>query len=208
MAVYTGPACRRCRALGVKLFLKGDRCFTDKCAFERRPFPPGKTRNYRRKLSSYAEHLMEKQKAKAVYGVLERQFRRYFMEAKRLRGETGANLVVLLERRLDNVVYRSGFASSRREARRLVSHGHIKVNDRKVDVSSYLVKKGDTITVSEKMKNKEEFKSRFEENARRMATSWINVDLDNVSATFVDIPTRDDIQPPFNENAIVELYSK
>ena len=208
MAVYTGPACRRCRALGVKLFLKGDRCFTDKCAFERRPFPPGKARNYRRKLSSYAEHLIEKQKAKAVYGVLERQFRRYFMEAKRLRGETGANLVVLLERRLDNVVYRSGFASSRREARRLVSHGHIKVNNRKVDVSSYLVKKGDTITVSEKMKNKEEFKSRFEENARRMATSWISVDLDNVSATFVDIPTRDDIQPPFNENAIVELYSK
>ncbi len=208
MAVYTEPACRRCRALGVKLFLKGDRCFTDKCAFERRPYPPGKTRNFRRKLSSYAEHLREKQKAKAVYGVLERQFRRYFQEAKRLKGETGANLVVLLERRLDNVVYRAGFASSRREARRLVSHGHIRVNGRKVDIPSYLVKKGDVVSVAEKIKNKEEFKARFEENARRMASSWINVDLDNVSAIFADIPTRDDIQPPFNENAIVELYSK
>ncbi len=208
MAVYTGPACRRCRALGVKLFLKGERCFTDKCAFERRPYPPGKVRNYRRKLSSYAEHLMEKQKAKAVYGVLERQFRKYFKEAKRLKGETGANLVILLERRLDNVVYRAGFASSRREARRLVTHGHIRVNGKKVNIPSYLVKKGDVISVSDKIKNKEEFKSRFEENARRMAASWISVDLDNVSATFMDIPTRDDIQPPFNENAIVELYSK
>ena len=208
MAVYTGPACRRCRALGVKLFLKGEKCFTDKCAFERRPYPPGKTRNYRKKLSSYAEHLMEKQKAKTAYGVLERQFRRYFKEAKGQKGETGANLVILLERRLDNVVYRSGFASSRKEARRLVSHDHIRVNGKKVNISSYLVKKGDVISVSEKMKGKEEFKNMFEENAKRMASSWINVDLDNVSATFVDIPTRDDIQPPFNENAIVELYSK
>ena len=208
MAVYTGPACRRCRALGVKLFLKGDRCFTDKCAFERRPYPPGKTRNYRRKLSSYAEHLMEKQKAKAVYGVLERQFRRYFEEAKRQKGETGANLVVLLERRLDNVVYRAGFASSRREARRLVSHGHVRVNGKKVDIPSYLVRKGDVISIADKMKNKEEFRRKFEENARRMAASWMNLDLDNVTATFVDYPTRDDVQPPFNENAIVELYSK
>ncbi|AEA34306.1 30S ribosomal protein S4 [Hippea maritima] len=208
MAVYTGPACRRCRALGVKLFLKGDRCFTDKCAFERRPYPPGKSRNARRKMSSYGLHLAEKQKAKAEYGVLERQFRKYFEEAKRQKGETGANLVVLLERRLDNVVYRSGMASSRREARRLVTHGHIRVNGHKVDIPSYLVRKGDVITVSDKMKAKEEFKRRFEENSRRMSASWINVDLDNVSATFVDMPTRDDVQPPFNENAIVELYSK
>ncbi|WP_035589626.1 30S ribosomal protein S4 [Hippea jasoniae] len=208
MAVYTGPACRRCRALGVKLFLKGERCFTDKCAFERRPYPPGKSRNTRRKLSSYALHLAEKQKAKAVYGVLERQFRRYFEEAKRQKGETGANLVILLERRLDNVVYRAGFASSRREARRLVAHGHIKVNGKKVNIPSYLVKKGDVVSVSDKMKSKEEFKQRFEENARRSSASWIVVDMDNVSATFADIPTRDDVQPPFNENAIVELYSK
>ncbi len=208
MAVYTGPACRRCRALGVKLFLKGERCFTDKCAFERRPYPPGKTKNTRRKLSSYALHLMEKQKAKAVYGVLERQFRKYFEEAKRQKGETGANLVTLLERRLDNVVYRAGFASSRREARRLVSHGHIRVNGKKVDIPSYLVKKGDVISVSDKMKNKEEFKNKFEENTRRSAVSWISVDLDKAEAIFNDYPTRDDVQPPFNENAIVELYSK
>ncbi len=208
MAVYNGPVCKRCRALGVKLFLKGDKCFTDKCPFEKRPYPPGKDRSYRRKITSYGEHLMEKQKAKAVYGVLERQFRIYFKEAKRQKGETGANLVKLLERRLDNVVYRAGMASSRKQARRLVSHGHILVNGRKVDIPSYLVRKGDVISLSEKMKNKEEIRARFEENVKRGVASWISVDLDKMSATFNDIPTRDDIQPPFNENAIVELYSK
>ncbi len=208
MAVYNGPVCKRCRALGVKLFLKGDKCFTDKCPFEKRPYPPGKDRNYRRKITSYGEHLMEKQKAKAVYGVLERQFRIYFKEAKRQKGETGANLVRLLERRLDNVVYRAGMASSRKQARRLVSHGHIRVNGKKVNIPSYLLKKGDVITVSEKMKANEEFRIRFEENVRRGVSSWISVDLDKMSATFSDIPTREDIQPPFNENAIVELYSK
>ncbi len=208
MAVYNDAVCKRCRALGVKLFLKGDRCFTDKCAFEKRPYGPGKNKASRKKITSYGEHLMEKQKAKAVYGVLERQFRKYFYEAKKQKGETGANLVQLLECRLDNVVFRSGMASSRKEARRLVSHGHILLNGRKVNVPSYLLKKGDSVSLSAKMKTKEEIKSKFEESARRGVASWISVDIDNMSATFVDIPTKEDIQPPFNENAIVELYSK
>ena len=208
MAVYNDAVCKRCRALGTKLFLKGERCFTDKCAFEKRPYGPGKNKGSRRKITSYGEHLMEKQKAKAVYGVLERQFRKYFYEAKKQKGETGVNLVQLLERRLDNVIFRAGFASSRKEARRLVSHGHILVNGIKVNVPSYILKKGDVISLSEKMKAKEEVKSKFEDNSRRGVSSWISVDIDKMSATFVDIPTKEDIQPPFNENAIVELYSK
>ena len=208
MAVYNDAVCKRCRALGTKLFLKGERCFTDKCAFEKRPYGPGKSKGSRRKITSYGEHLMEKQKAKAVYGVLERQFRKYFYEAKKQKGETGVNLVQLVERRLDNVIFRAGFASSRKEARRLVSHGHILVNGIKVNVPSYILKKGDVISLSEKMKAKEEVKSKFEDNSRRGVSSWISVDIDKMSATFVDIPTKEDIQPPFNENAIVELYSK
>ena len=208
MAVYNDAVCKRCRALGTKLFLKGERCFTDKCAFEKRPYGPGKSKGSRRKITSYGEHLMEKQKAKAVYGVLERQFRKYFYEAKKQKGETGVNLVQLLERRLDNVIFRAGFASSRKEARRLVSHGHILVNAKKVNIPSYLLKKGDTISLSEKVKNNEDVKNRFEEAAKRGVVSWISVDMDKFSASFVDIPTKEDVQPPFNDNAIVELYSK
>ncbi len=208
MAVYNGPTCKRCRALGVKLFLKGEKCFTDKCPFEKRPYRPGKDKSSRRKITNYAEHLMEKQKAKTIYGVLEKQFRKYFAEAKRQKGETGENLVKLLERRLDNVVFRAGMASSRKEARRLVSHGHILVNNKKVNIPSYLLKKGDSISLSEKIKSNDQIKSRFEENAKRGVVSWISVDIDKSSAIFVDVPTKEDIQPPFNENAIVELYSK
>jgi small subunit ribosomal protein S4 len=208
MAVYNGPACKRCRALGVKLFLKGDKCMTDKCPFEKRPYRPGKEKTSRRKVTNYAEHLMEKQKARTIYGVMERQFRKYFAEAKRQKGETGENLVRLLERRLDNVVFRSGMASSRKEARRLVSHGHIRVNNRKVNIPSFLVKKGDTVSFSDKIRAQEDIKNRFEENSKRGVVSWISVDMDKFSATFVDIPTKEDVQPPFNDNAIVELYSK
>ncbi len=208
MAVYNGPACKKCRALGVKLFLKGEKCLTDKCPFEKRPYRPGKEKTSRRKITNYAEHLMEKQRAKTIYGVMERQFRKYFAQAKRQKGETGENLIRLLERRLDNIVFRAGIASSRKEARRLVSHGHIKVNERKVNIPSYLVNKGDTIGLSNKIKANEIVKNRFEENAKRGTVSWISVDIDKLSAIFVDIPTKDDVQPPFNENAIVELYSK
>lgn len=208
MAVYNDAVCKRCRALGTKLFLKGEKCFTDKCAFEKRPYKPGKNKASRKKITSYAEHLMEKQKAKAIYGVLERQFRKYFSEAKKHKGETGINLIQLLERRLDNVVFRSGLASSRKEARRLVSHGHVLVNGKKVNIPSYILKKGDTVSLSEKMKSKEEAKIKFENNSKRGIASWISVDLDKMSATFVDIPTKEDVQPPFNESAIVELYSK
>ncbi len=208
MAVYNGPACKRCRALGAKLFLKGEKCFTNKCPFEKRPYRPGKDKSSRRKITNYAEHLMEKQKARTIYGVMERQFRKYFAQAKKQKGETGENLVRLLERRLDNVVFRSGMASSRKEARRLVSHGHILVNAKKVNIPSYLLKKGDTISLSEKVKNNEDVKNRFEEAAKRGVVSWISVDMDKFSASFVDIPTKEDVQPPFNDNAIVELYSK
>ncbi len=208
MAVYNDAVCKRCRALGTKLFLKGERCFTAKCAFEKRPYAPGKNKASRKKITSYGEHLKEKQKAKAVYGILERQFRKYFFEAKKKKGETGINLVQLLESRLDNIVFRAGIASSRKEARRLVSHGHITVNGRKVNIPSYLLRKGDTISLSEKIKAKEEIKSKFEDNSRRGVASWISTDIDKLSATLVDIPTKEDIQPPFNENAIVELYSK
>ncbi len=208
MAVYNDAICKRCRALGAKLFLKGERCFTSKCAFEKRPYAPGKNKISRRKTTSYAEHLKEKQKAKTIYGVLEKQFRKYFAEASRQKGETGINLISILERRLDNVVFRAGIATSRKEARRLVSHGHIVVNGRKVNIPSYLLKKGDIISLSEKSKTKEEFKNRFEESAKRTASSWISVDTSNLSATFTDVPTKEDIQPQFNENAIVEIYSK
>ncbi len=208
MAVYHDGACRRCRALGVKLFLKGDKCFTNKCAFERRPYPPGKSRMMRRKESNYALHLKEKQRAKAIYGIVERQFRNYFFEAKKQRGETGENLVRLLERRLDNVAFRAGFAASRRQARQLVSHGHIYVNGRKVRIASYLLKKGDVVKLSDKIASKEGFKEQFENRARNVSYPWLSVDVDLLSVKFMDVPAREDVQPPFNPNAIVELYSK
>lgn len=208
MAVYNDATCKKCRALGTKLFLKGDKCFTDKCAFEKKPYPPGKNKISRRKKSSYSVHLMEKQKAKVLYGILEKQFRKYFFKAKMQKGETGENLVKLLERRLDNVVFRSGMASSRKEARRLVSHGHIIVNDRKVNIPSYILKKGDVVGFSKKTKEKEDIKQTFDDRVKRGISPWIVADLDKLNVTFSDIPNKEDVQPPFSANAIVELYSK
>ena len=208
MAVYNDAMCKKCRALGSKLFLKGEKCFTDKCAFEKKPYPPGKNRISRRRKSSYYSHLIEKQKAKILYGILERQFRKYFFKAKMQRGETGENLIKLLERRLDNVLFRSGMASSRKEARRLISHGHIIVNGRKVNIPSYILKKSDVVSFSKKTKEREDIKQTFSERVKRGISPWIVADLDKLNITFSDIPNKEDIQPPFSANAIVELYSK
>ncbi len=197
--------CKLCRQLGVKLYLKGDRCLTEKCAFERRPYPPGKERFQRRKVSDYAIHLMEKQKARAIYGVRERQFRRYFFKAKREKGRTGENLVRILESRLDNMLYRAGFAASRRQARQMISHRFVKVNGRIVNIPSYLLRKGDVVELA---KENDFIKARVEEAVKRGIPSWFQVDADKLAFTVLNIPSTGDVNLPFNENAIVELYSK
>ncbi|MCD6133667.1 MAG: 30S ribosomal protein S4 [Deltaproteobacteria bacterium] len=197
--------CKLCRQLGVKLYLKGDRCLTEKCAFERRPYPPGKERFQRRKISDYAIHLMEKQKARAIYGVRERQFRRYFFKAKREKGRTGENLVRILESRLDNMLYRAGFATSRRQARQMISHRFVKVNGRIVNIPSYLLRKGDVVALA---KENDFIKAGIEEAVKRGIPSWFQVDADKLTFTVLNIPSTGDVNLPFNENAIVELYSK
>jgi len=208
MAVYNGPLCRRCRALGLKLFLKGERCLTDKCAFERSPYPPGKDKSARRKLKSYTEHLIEKQKAKAYYGVLERQFKRYFEKAKKMKGQTGENLVRILESRLDNVVYKAGFAISRKQARQMISHGHILLNGKKANVSSLLVSKNDVISVKGKMKNSQELIERVESAYKSGIAPWLDLDKNNLTVRVIDLPPIDEIRVPFKADTIVELYSR
>lgn len=208
MAVYNGPLCRRCRALGLKLFLKGDRCVTEKCAFEKSPYPPGKDKSSRRKLKSYTEHLIEKQKAKSYYGVLERQFRRYFKNAKQMQGQTGENLVKILECRLDNVVYKSGFAVSKKQARQLISHGNVILNGRKTTIPSLIVSKNDTISVSEKIKNSQELKDRIDYAYKSGIAPWLSLDVGNLTVKVLDIPSIEDIRVPFKADTIVELYSR
>ncbi len=208
MARYRGPVCRLCRREGVKLFLKGDRCYTDKCAMERRPYPPGQHGQMRRKKTEYALLLREKQKLKRIYGVLENQFRRYFEEAERQKGVTGENLLILLERRLDNVVYRMGFANSRNQARQLVRHGHILVNGKKVDIPSYLVEVGDEISIREKSREIPFIKEAIESIPRRGIPSWLEVDHDHFKGTVKALPTREEIAIPVQEQLIVEFYSK
>ncbi len=208
MARYTGALCRLCRREGEKLFLKGDRCYTDKCAVERRRYGPGQHGQRRRKLSDYAIQLREKQKAKEIYGVLERQFKRYYHMAERRKGVTGTNLLQILERRLDNVVYRLGFACNRRQARQLVNHGHFMVNDRKVNIPSFLVKPGDIISVREKSKNLSVIAENVAKIEHRGIPSWLEVDTNNLSGKVVRLPTRDEIDIPVQEQLIVELYSK
>lgn len=208
MARYTGPSCRLCRREGMKLYLKGERCYTDKCAIVRRNYAPGQHGQVRRKLSEYGIQLREKQKARRIYGVLERQFRNYFELAERQPGATGENLLRLLERRLDNVVYRMGFASSRNEARQLVSHGHFTVNGRKVNIPSYLVKVGDVIAVKESSKEKPKFKDLAEMAAHRTPPAWLSVDAENMTGKVLAYPAREDIDVPISEHLIVELYSK
>jgi small subunit ribosomal protein S4 len=206
MARYTGAHCRQCRREGMKLFLKGDRCYTDKCAFARRGYAPGQHGQGKKKLSNYGVQLREKQKAKRIYELLEGQFRKYYEKAERMRGITGENLLKLLEMRLDNVVFRLGYGSSRREARQLVNHGHFLVNGRKVDIPSFDVSVGDVITVSEKSRSSERFKV-FAENPKALP-NWIQGNVENFEGKIVAEPARADIDIPVNETLIVELYSK
>lgn len=207
MARYTEAVCRMCRREGQKLFLKGDRCYT-KCALENRSYPPGQHGQGRSKSSEYGQQLREKQKAKRYYGVLESQFRSYYEMAERRQGKTGENLLSILECRLDNVVYRLGFAMSRAEARQMVSHGHFTVNGRKVNIPSYQVKPGMVITLKESSRGLEKIKANVEANSSRPAPKWLEYDANNQIAKVVAVPARDDIDLPIEEHLIVELYSK
>jgi small subunit ribosomal protein S4 len=200
--------CRLCRRENLKLFLKGERCYTDKCAIERRNYPPGQHGQGRPKFSEYSLQLREKQKVKRMYGLLENQFRRTFTEAARTKGITGETLLVLLERRLDNVTYRLGFASSRAEARALVRHGHIVVNGKKVNIPSYTVRVGDTVSVKEQSRQIGRVLSAMEGSQRRGVPDWAEVDRDACSGRIRLLPSRSDITMPINEKLIVELYSK
>ena len=194
MARYRGPACKLCRREGEKLFLKGQRCFTAKCAFEKRSYPPGmhgRRGRFRRKTTDFGTQLREKQKARRMYGVMERQFRRYFKDAERRKGVTGANLLQILESRLDNIVYRLGFAGSRAQARQLVRHGHFDINGKKTDIPSYLVKPGDEVAVRGKSKQ-----------------NWLSVDISTLSGRVLALPSREEIEAPLNEQVITEYYSR
>ncbi|TYP50333.1 30S ribosomal protein S4 [Thermosediminibacter litoriperuensis] len=208
MARYTGPVCRLCRREGMKLYLKGERCYTPKCAIDRRGYAPGQHGQMKRKLSEYGLQLREKQKAKRIYGVLERQFKIYFEEAIRRKGVTGENLLRLLECRLDNVVYRLGFAKSRTQARQIVRHGHIEVNGRKVTIPSYQVRQGDVIAVREKSRSLDFFKEMAEAGKARIVPEWLSVNYDTLTGEVVRMPNREDIDVPIQEHLIVELYSK
>jgi len=208
LARYLGPSCRLCRREGMQLYLKGDRCYTDKCGIERRHYPPGQHGQRRGKLSDYGLQLREKQKVKRIYGVLEKQFRGYFEKAERQKGVTGTNLLVFLERRLDNVVYRLGFANSRAQARQLVRHSQVLVNGGKVTLPSFLVKKGDVIQVAEKSRNKPLIRDALEAVARRGLPAWIDLAKEEAKGKIIMLPTREDITMPIQEHLIVELYSK
>jgi len=208
MARYTDAVCRLCRREGQKLFLKGDRCYTDKCAADRRPYPPGQHGQGRTKTSEYGLQLREKQKAKRYYGVLESQFRGYFNMASKRKGKTGENLLAILETRLDNTVYRLGFAMSRAEARQLVLHGHFLVNGRKVNIPSFLVRPGMIISLKEKSRGLDKLKSVIEANSSRVPPKWLEYDANALIAKVSTVPTREDIDIPIEEQLIVELYSK
>ncbi len=208
MARYTDSVCRQCRREGLKLFLKGERCYTDKCAIERRNYPPGDHGQARTKFSEYAIQLREKQKLRRIYGVLERQFRRYFQAAERGREVTGEALLLLLERRLDNIVYRMGFANSRVEGRQFVRHGHCVLNGRKVDIPSYLVKIGDVITVREKSRAVARIGDALEASQRRGIPEWLEVERQTFTGRVKAMPARADLTMPINEKLVVELYSK
>lgn len=211
MARYTGPVCKLCRREGEKLFLKGERCLTSKCALERRPYAPGmhgRRRRYRRKPSDYGLQLREKQKARRIYGVLERQFRRYFKDAERRKGLTGENLLQILESRLDNVVYRLGFAKSRSQARQLVQHGHFDVNRKRTNIPSFLVKPGDEIVVRERSKKLAYFKGLIKEMERVTAPEWMSLDARTMSGQVLSLPSREQIGVPLNAPLIIEYYSR
>jgi small subunit ribosomal protein S4 len=211
LARYTDSVCKLCRREGEKLFLKGDRCFSPKCAIERRGYPPGlhgRQAKFRRKESDFGLQLREKQKARRMYGVFERQFRRYFREALRRKGLTGINLLIILETRLDNVIYRLGFASSRAQARQLVSHGHFEVNGRKTNIPSFLVSEGDVIAVRQNNKTNAYFKDLAGNLDEGRVPDWLSLDGKNVSAKVSNEPTREHIDVTLNEQLIVEHYSR
>ncbi|MFA9396256.1 MAG: 30S ribosomal protein S4 [Halodesulfovibrio sp.] len=208
MAKYNGAKCRICRREGSKLFLKGDRCYTDKCAFDRRPYAPGQAGRSRKKVSDYAVMLREKQKVRRMYGILEKQFRSYFKKADMQKGVTGENLLALLERRLDNAVFRLGFANSRQQARQMVRHGVFTLNNRQANIPSMQVKVGDEIVVVEKHRKDPVLAEAQEVIARRGCPNWLEVDAPNFKGSVKALPQREDIQFPINEQLIVELYSK
>lgn len=208
MAKYIGSKCRQCRREGGKLFLKGEKCFTSKCAVENRPTPPGQHGQRRQRLSDYALQLREKQKLRRIYGILERQFRNYYKEAARQKGSTGDNLLQLLECRLDNVVYRMGFAASRSEARQLVRHKGVTVNGHKVNIPSYQVSASDVIAVQEKSRNQLRVQSALELAQQRGIADWLEVDAKKMEGVFKSIPERSELPPDINEHLVVELYSK
>ncbi len=208
MARYTDAVCRMCRRENQKLFLKGDKCYTDKCPLAKRAYAPGQHGQGRSKASEYGLQLREKQKAKRYYGVLEAQFRGYYEIAMKRKGKTGENLLSILESRLDNVIYRLGFAMSRAEARQLVNHGHFTVNGVKTDIPSFLVKPGMTVALKESSRSLDKFKGNLEANASRPAPKWLDFSAENFTAKVVALPQRDDIDLPIEEQLIVELYSK
>lgn len=212
MARYTGPVCKLCRREGEKLFLKGSRCLTPKCAIERRPYPPGqhgRDSQFRRgRASDYLLQLREKQKMRRIYGVYERQFSNYFRKAEQRSGLTGTNLLTLLESRLDNVVYRLGFAESRAQARQLVQHGHILVNGRKTSVPSALVKAGDSVSIRPESNRNNYFKALRQELDERRVPRWLHLDTKNMSANVIQLPSREDIDVSLNEQLVVEYYSR
>jgi small subunit ribosomal protein S4 len=208
VARYTEAVCRICRRENTKLFLKGDRCYANKCSFERRAHAPGQHGHRRGKLSEYGLQLREKQKVKRSYGLLEKQFRSVFEKAERQKGVTGANLLILLERRLDNIVYRMGFAASRNQARQLVCHGHFLINGRKVDIPSYLVRSGDLVSLKVKSHKSANIVESLETVARRGIPDWLEMDKANFEGRVKELPTREDLSPQISEQLIVELYSK
>ena len=208
MARYTGPVCRLCRREGVKLFLKGDRCYSGKCAMEKRSYAPGQHGQRRSKQSEYGMQLREKQKARRIYGVLEGQFETYFDEAERKKGVTGENLLVLLETRFDNIVYREGFASSRNQARQFVRHNHLTLNGKKANIPSKELKVGDVIQLKEASKSSALIKELADNFGSKNPPAWLELDVDNLSAKVVRMPSREEIDIPVEEQMIVELYSK
>ncbi|HAN21245.1 MAG: 30S ribosomal protein S4 [Clostridiales bacterium GWF2_36_10] len=210
MARYTDAACRQCRREGCKLFLKGERCFSDKCSVTRRNQAPGQhgAGSGRKRVKEYGLQLREKQKAKRYYGILEKQFKNYFVKADKKEGQTGENLLTMIERRLDNVVYRMGMAESRKEARQLVLHGHFRVNGKKINIPSYIVSKDDVISLKEGSRKSEKIKMLIENITARTVPAWMSIDKENIVTTITALPTRADVDFPFEEHLIVELYSK
>lgn len=211
MARYLGSVCKLCRREGMKLFLKGERCMGPKCAMERRAYIPGqhgKSEQFRQRMSDYGQQLREKQRARRIYGVMEAQFRRYYEIAQRLRGQTGANLLVILESRLDNVVYRLGFADSRNQARQLVLHGHFHLNGKRLDIPSALVEAGDVIVVTDPSKQNGYFRDLKEVLEHRSVPEWLSLNAADMVGTVVSLPTREQLDVPLNEQLIVEYYSR